>query len=167
MIDDGWRPGLIGEVIRHHGEFYAREWQFTGFFEAKVAGELAEFMQRYDATRDAIFSTYEDNTFLASVTIDGSDAALPDQTAHLRWFIASDASRGRGVGRALFAHAIGFVRSVGYERCYLTTFAGLDEARHLYERAGFKLVSEADAESWGTRVREQRFEWGAERASAI
>jgi RimJ/RimL family protein N-acetyltransferase len=41
----------------------------------------------------------------------------------------------------------------------LTTFAGLDAARALYERLGFRLVAEADGETWGTKVREQRFEW--------
>jgi len=42
----------------------------------------------------------------ASVTIDGSRTA--EEGAHLRWFIASDATRGRGVGRALLREALAF-----------------------------------------------------------
>jgi hypothetical protein len=41
---------------------------------------------------------------------------------------------------------------------YLNTFAGLDAARALYERAGFHLVDEIEGESWGRTMREQRFE---------
>ena len=35
---------------------------------------------------------------------------------------------------------------------------GLDAARRVYERAGFRMVGEAEGDTWGTRVREQRFE---------
>ena len=41
---------------------------------------------------------------------------------------------------------------------WLTTFAGLDAARALYERHGFRLVSESDIDQWSGGVREQRFE---------
>ena len=41
---------------------------------------------------------------------------------------------------------------------WLTSFRGLDPARALYERHGFRLVEEREAGSWGTSVLEQRFE---------
>jgi len=44
---------------------------------------------------------------------------------------------------------------------YLNTLAGLDAARALYERAGFRLVREIDAQTWGRAMHEQRFEWTA------
>jgi hypothetical protein len=40
----------------------------------------------------------------------------------------------------------------------LTTFAGLGAARALYERAGFQLVDETEADQWQGGVVEQRFE---------
>jgi hypothetical protein len=46
----------------------------------------------------------------------------------------------------------------GYGQIYLWTFAGLDPARHLYEKAGFTLVKERTGRQWGTEVEEQRFE---------
>jgi GNAT superfamily N-acetyltransferase len=67
--------------------------------------------------------------------------------------------RGRGLGRRLIEAAMGFCRRAGHRSVYLTTFAGLDAARALYEQQGFRLVAEADGETWSTRVREQRFEW--------
>jgi hypothetical protein len=44
---------------------------------------------------------------------------------------------------------------------YLTTFAGLDPARHLYEDFGFRLTDERRGTTWGPELVEQRFEWRA------
>ena len=40
---------------------------------------------------------------------------------------------------------------------WLTTFAGLEPARHLYESYGFTLKLEQEGEAWGTVVKEQEF----------
>ena len=158
MIHSGWKPGLVGEVIRAHGTYYAREWNFPAYFEAKVAREMGEFLTRL-ADRDALLSAWDGATFLGSLTIDGTDPALDPGQAHLRWFIMTDAARGRGIGRQLVQAGMDHLRAHGFASCYLTTFAGLDAARRLYELAGFTLTSEQEAESWGTRVREQLFTW--------
>ncbi len=77
-----------------------------------------------------------------------------------------DGLRGQGVGADLMARAVGFCDARGV-RCYLTTFAGLEAARALYERHGFKLTDEKAAETWGKRVREQLFERGAVAAGTV
>ena len=46
----------------------------------------------------------------------------------------------------------------GDGRVWLTTFAGLDAARALYERHGFVLTAERDVDQWSGGVREQVFE---------
>jgi hypothetical protein len=46
---------------------------------------------------------------------------------------------------------------VGASAVWLTTFAGLDAARALYERYGFALADESDADQWQGGVREQLF----------
>ena len=157
-ISAGWSPGAIGDVVGAHGRYYSRNWGFGAVFEAKVAGEMAAFVHRYDPDRDRLFMASSEAGFLASLTIDGSDPDLPPRQAHLRWFIAADAARGTGVGGALMGAAMDFLSSAGYRSCYLTTFKGLDPARRLYERHGFQLVSEAKDETWGVTVNEQRFE---------
>jgi len=81
--------------------------------------------------------------------------------AHLRWFICSDSARGTGLGKALLTAAIAFCRSRRYELAYLWTFAGLDTARHLYEKFGFRLVHEQRGAQWDVEVSEQRFEMRA------
>jgi GNAT superfamily N-acetyltransferase len=84
--------------------------------------------------------------------------------AHLRWFIISDERRGQGFGNALLTAGLDFCRQRRYERVYLWTFAGLDAARHLYEKHGFRLTEERRGQQWGTEVQEQRFEWRRPRA---
>jgi len=156
-IVPGYLPGAIGAVASLHAHFYAREHGFGAFFEAKVAGECAAFCARFDPARDGLWLLADSGRIVGSIAIDGADAG----GAHLRWFIVADEARGRGLGRRMIDAAMGFCRRAGHRHVYLTTFAGLDAARALYERHGFRLVSETEGETWGTTVREQRFEWNA------
>ncbi len=156
QIVTGYVPGLIGRLTELHATYYHGEWGFGSFFEAKVAGELAEFVGRYDAGRDCIWSAVHGGRIEASITIDGIHAHV--EGAHLRWFIASDAVRGTGVGGELVRRAMGFCRERGYPRVYLWTFRGLEAARCLYERAGFARVGSRTGRRWGTQVEEQRYE---------
>jgi GNAT superfamily N-acetyltransferase len=149
-------PGAIGRVAELHAAYYARQWGFGVFFEAKIAMEVAEFLSRYDARRDGFWTASLGGRIEGSITIDGLHAA--DAGAHLRWFIMSDALRGRGVGGRLVEAAVDFCRRSGYPRVYLWTFEGLHAARHLYEKAGFALAEQRRGAQWGTEVTEQRFE---------
>jgi len=155
-IAKGYIPGAIGRVAELHGTYYHTHWGFGLFFEAKVATELAEFLERYDAQRDGFWTARSEGRVEGSIAIDGSHAL--DGGAHLRWFIMSNTLRGRGVGNRLINAAIDFCRLQGYKRVYLWTFEGLNAARHLYEKAGFTLVEHHRGTQWGTEVTEQRFE---------
>ena len=148
-------PGAIGMVGRLHGEYYAREHGFGVLFESKVTREFAEFAARFDPARDGIWLVVDRSEVHGSIVIDGHGESAQ---AHLRWFILSDAIRGRGQGHRLMDAAMAFCRRAGYRCVYLNTFKGLDAARALYERAGFRLVSEQNGETWGHAVVEQRFE---------
>jgi hypothetical protein len=53
---------------------------------------------------------------------------------------------------------VSFCQDKKFTRVYLWTFEGLDAARHLYEKYGFKLVEEYEGTQWGTTVVEQKFE---------
>lgn len=155
-IHRGYMPGAIGRVVELHGAYYHAHWGFGAFFEAKVAGELAEFIGRYDEKRDGFWTATAGGRVEGSITVDGLRAER--EGAHLRWFIVSDAIRGQGVGRRLLDAAVDFCRVNGYPGIRLWTFAGLHAARHLYEQAGFALVEERRGAQWGTEVTEQRFE---------
>ncbi|MFP4168114.1 MAG: GNAT family N-acetyltransferase [Desulfonatronovibrionaceae bacterium] len=155
-IKPGYLPGVIGRMAEMHINYYHPNWGFGSYFEAKVAGDLAEFIQRYDPVRDGLWSIVHRGRIEGAIAIDGIDA--PSEGAHLRWFIVSRNLRGKGLGGRLLKRAVDFCMHCGYRQIYLWTFAGLDPARHLYEKAGFTLVKERTGRQWGTEVEEQRFE---------
>lgn len=156
-IVPGYLPGAIGAIAALHADYYGREHGFGVLFEARVAAECAAFCSRFDPARDGLWLLVDAGRILGSIAIDGGGAG----GAHLRWFIVADAVRGCGLGRRMLEAAMAFCRRAGHGSVHLATFAGLDAARALYERQGFRLVSEADGETWGATVREQRFEWSA------
>ena len=156
MISSGYVPGAIGRIAEMHGRYYAKHWRFDLFFEAKVATGLSEFLQRFDPDGDGFWTAAIENRIEGSIAIDGVTA--DSEGAHLRWFIISERLQGRGAGSLLIDKALHFCQRMAYRRVYLWTFDGLDAARHLYEKAGFKLVEQFSGTQWGPAVEEQRFE---------
>lgn len=155
-IVKGYVPGAIGRITELHGTYYQKHWGFGLFFESKVATGLAAFLERYDETSDGFWTVSLQGRIEGSIAIDGIDAQ--DKGAHLRYFILSDLVRGQGLGNQLIDTAVDFCRSQNYQRIYLWTFAGLDAARHLYEKAGFVLTDQRRGTQWGKEVQQQRFE---------
>jgi uncharacterized protein YhfF/RimJ/RimL family protein N-acetyltransferase len=159
-IVPGYLPGAIGAVATLHAGYYGPQHGFGAYFEAKVAREFSEFVARFDPARDGLWLAVDRGRVLGAVVVDGSEpASRAHGHAHLRWFILADELRGHGLGRRLLDHAMAYCRDRRAPLVYLNTFAGLDAARALYERAGFRLVQEVEAQTWGRSMREQRFEW--------
>ncbi len=156
-IVSGWHPGAIGDIVSLHGRYYALHWSFGPYFEAKVATELAEFVRHRHQSVSRLWCAIDDKERLGgSVAIDGGHGT--EASAHLRWFIVDDAHRGMGIGSRLLDTALVFCREQGFPSVHLWTFAGLHEARRLYESRGFVLGRELAGETWGTPVTEQRFD---------
>ncbi len=151
----GYVPGAIGRVAELHANYYSKAWDFGLYFEAKVAAELAEFLRRYDPARDGFWTAIQGGRVEGSIAIDAAKAGT--EGAHLRWFILSDALRGLGAGNRLMKEAVGLCRQRGYRSVFLWTFQGLEPARHLYEKFGFRLAQQIAGEQWGKRVLEQRY----------
>lgn len=155
-IVQGYLPGAIGRIAELHGVYYHQQWKFGLFFEAKIAIELSEFLKRYNESRDGFWTVLLNDRVEGAIIIDGMHNEK--EGAHLRWFIVSDALRGQCVGNQLIQTAINFCRNRSYDKIYLWTFEGLEAARHLYEKSGFRLVEEHKGSQWGTEVNEQKFE---------
>ncbi|MBX2854570.1 MAG: GNAT family N-acetyltransferase [Rhodobacteraceae bacterium] len=157
----GYRPGALGWAVQTQAQYYADAVGFNDFFEAKIASEAAAFLPRRDQPGCGFFLAVDGEDWLGSVVVDHSSGV--GALAKLRWFIVAPLAQGRGVGAALLERAIATVRESDAGGVMLETFAGLEAARKLYERAGFQLVEERAPDSnapatWGTPVREQRFE---------
>ncbi|WP_077033561.1 GNAT family N-acetyltransferase [Pelomonas sp. KK5] len=156
-VHEGYVPGCIGRVVGLHARYYAEHSGFGLPFEARVAAEMAAFLQRYEAGRDGLWLALDEaGEVQGSVALDGLHAG--EAGAHLRWFIVGDAARGTGIGRQLLARAVAHADRCGFGRIHLSTFAGLDAARHLYESQGFRLVQQQAGDQWGRVVEEQVFE---------
>ena len=149
-------PGSLGTIIALHGQHYAQNWGFGTFFEAKVAHELAAFAGRM-ASNDLVLLAYDDERLAASIVLDLNDPVSGERGGHLRWFICAERCRGTGIGRKLMDRAMSHADEHSNGNVWLTTFAGLEPARHLYESYGFALAHEQEGEAWGTVVTEQEF----------
>lgn len=154
-IEAGYRPGLVGECIALQAQHYAVASGFGVAFEAKIAGNMADFIGRLDSPKSQLWHARTPDRLLGCIAIDGED--LGENCAHLRWFIVDEAARGTGLGRALLARALDFCARHGFGQVVLWTFEGLDDARRLYEQNGFVLVEEQPGTQWGAEVVEQKF----------
>ena len=141
----GYKPGALGRIVELHGTYYAANWGLGLYFEGKVATELAAFLARFNPATDGAWFACEGEKVVGGIFIDGSDANAGGEGARLRWFILDPAYQGQGVGNRLVSAAVSFCDEKGFHRVYLTTFAGLHAARHLYEKHGFRLCAEVDA----------------------
>jgi GNAT superfamily N-acetyltransferase len=155
-IANSYVPGAIGRITELHGTYYQQHADFGLYFESKVACELSEFLRRYDSARDSIWLALSHGRIEGSIVIDGIEADT--EGAHLRWFIVSDSLCGNGVGSKLITIALDFCHIRKYKKIYLWTFEGLNAARHLYEKHGFRVTQQQRGNQWGSEVNEQRFE---------
>ncbi len=160
---EGYTPGSIGRVTEMHASYYSRHHGFGLFFEAMVAKELSELLGRYDPSRDGFWTAVSDGAVVGSVAVDGSTAET--KGGRLRFLIVAPEHQGRGIGNTLVSLAVDFCREKCFSKMYLTTFEGLDPARHLYEKAGFRLVNQQAGSHWGKPVIEQVFELSLARKS--
>lgn len=151
-----YRPGIIGDVVKLHAEYYAKHWEFDWRFETEVAGQLSEFIAEFDPASDGFWWAARDGDFAGAVAVDGSRSG-PGK-ARVRWFIVPESMQGEGVGARLFNEAMAFCRERRFDAVYLWTFAGLNAARALYDRYGFMLTDEEVNAAWGSEITAQRFE---------
>lgn len=138
QIVEHFIPGTIGSIVKLHGCYYAQNWGFGTFFEAKVAGDIAGFATRKIPT-DLFLLAIDDVGVAASMILDLNDSDSGQRGAHLRWFIAADRCRGTGIGRKLMGRAVNHAALHSGGKIWLTTFSGLEPARHLYEEFGLRL----------------------------
>ena len=73
----------------------------------------------------------------------------PNNQAQLRYFILDKTFRGIGLGKKLMGEWMDFFQERQYQSAYLFTTKGLDPAVSLYERHGFRKVSEKMTENFG------------------
>jgi DNA-binding MarR family transcriptional regulator/N-acetylglutamate synthase-like GNAT family acetyltransferase len=142
------QPGDMGWVIHRHGVLYADEYGFDERFEALVAQIAAEFIQKFDAKRERCWIAERDGAIVGSVFL----VKKTDRVAQLRLLLVEPSARGLGIGGRLVAECIRFARQAGYRKITLWTQSTLDAARHIYRKAGFRVVKRERHESFGHKL---------------
>ena len=147
------RPGDIGWVVSRHGALYAAEYGWDMHFEALVARIAADFIERFDARREACWIAERDGTPVGSVFLvqarDETTHAPRDGVAQLRMLLIEPAARGLGLGLALVNECERFARDAGYRKIVLWTNADLLAARGIYRKCGYRLVHSEQHHSFG------------------
>jgi DNA-binding MarR family transcriptional regulator/GNAT superfamily N-acetyltransferase len=142
------RPGDFGWIVKRHGELYAQEYQWTGPFEGLCAQITADFVNKFDPQRERCWIAEMNGENVGCVML-AKDSA---DVARIRLLLVDPKARGLGLGARLTDECIAFARRSGYKKITLWTHSVLTAARHIYEKAGFKLVRSENHESWGRPV---------------
>lgn len=139
------RPGDMGWVVHRHAVLYAQEHGWDERFEALVAGIVAKFIERYDPKRERCWIAEKDGEIVGSAFI----VAHSKTVAQLRLMLVEPKARGLGIGTRLVDECVRFARDTGYRKVTLWTNSILLAARHIYKKAGFRLVHRERHRSFG------------------
>lgn len=147
------RSGDMGWVIARHGALYAQEYGWDNRFEALVARIAADFIDRFDAEREACWIAERaghniGSVFLVQARDEHTQQPLPD-CAQLRMLLVEPEARGLGLGLSLVKECEAFARARGYRRITLWTNSLLLAARNIYQRRGYRLIQSEPHHSFG------------------
>jgi DNA-binding MarR family transcriptional regulator/GNAT superfamily N-acetyltransferase len=142
------RPGDFGWIVSRHAELYAQEYGWTEPFEGLCAQIVADFVNKYDPKRERCWIAEMNGENVGTVML-VKDA---DDVARLRLLLVDPKARGLGLGMRLTDECVKFARAKGYKKITLWTHSILTAARHIYEKAGFKLTSSEKRHTWGQDV---------------
>ena len=141
-------PGDFGWIVKRHAEIYAQEYGWTAPFEGLCAQIVADFSNKNDPKRERCWIAALDNENVGCVFLVQDSAKV----ARIRLLLVDPKARGLGLGARLVDECVRFARRAGYKKITLWTHSVLKAARHIYQKAGFRLMRTERHRSWGRPV---------------
>jgi len=141
-------PGDFGWIVKRHAELYGEEYGWVAPFEGVCAQIVADFVNTSDPERERCWIAEIDGENAGSIML----VKDSEEVARIRLLLLDPAARGLGLGTRLVDECIRFARGAGYRRITLWTHSVLTAARHIYEKAGFRLTRTETHRSWGRPV---------------
>jgi DNA-binding MarR family transcriptional regulator/GNAT superfamily N-acetyltransferase len=141
-------PGDFGWIVKRHAELYALEYKWLEPFEGVCAQIVADYVNNHDAKRERCWIAETDGENVGCIFV----AKDSDEVARIRLLLVDPKARGLGLGARLTEEAVRFARKAGYKKMTLWTHSVLKAARHIYQKAGFKLTRSEKHKSWGQPV---------------
>ena len=141
-------PGDFGWIVTRHAELYAQEYGWVMPFEGVCAQIVADFVNNHDRKRERCWIAELDGEKVGTIML-VKDA---EHVARIRLLLLEPQARGIGLGARLVDECIRFARRAGYKKITLWTHSVLTAARHIYQKAGFKLTRAERHRSWGKPV---------------
>ena len=151
------RPPQVGDfgwIVHRQATLYAQEYGWNGEFEALLIEITGKFIHNFKPKREKCWVADKGGRIQGAVFAVEDDA----ETAKLRMLYVEPEARGSGLGARFVDEVIAFARGAGYRRLTLWTNDNLAAARRLYQKAGFRLVSEERHESFGHQLTGQFWE---------
>ena len=142
------RPHQVGDmgwIVHRQAMLYAQEYGYNEEYEALVAEIVAKFIQHYDTKRERCWIAEKDGEVVGSIFL----VAKSKTRSKLRLLYVEPSARGLGIGSRLVAECVRFAKQAGYKKMLLWTQNDLDAARHIYKRAGFRVVEKKHHHSFG------------------
>ena len=141
-------PGDFGWIVQRNAELYLQEYGWRSPFEGVCAQIVADFANNYDPKRERCWIAEMDGENVGTVMLVKDRPGV----ARVRLLLVDPKARGLGLGARLVDECVRFARCAGYRKITLWTHSVLTAARHIYEKAGFKLMRSEPHESWGRPV---------------
>jgi DNA-binding MarR family transcriptional regulator/GNAT superfamily N-acetyltransferase len=141
-------PGDFGWIVKRHAELYAKEYRWREPFEGLCAQIVADFANNYDRKRERCWIAEMDGENVGCIFLAKDSATV----ARIRLLLVDPGARGLGLGARLVDECLRFARRAGYKKITLWTHSVLSAARHIYQKAGFKLMRTERHNSWGRPV---------------
>ena len=141
-------PGDFGWIVKRHAELYAQEYRWTGAVRGRVRADRRRLRQQIRCEARALLDRRDGRR---ECRLDHAGEGHGD-VARIRLLLVDPKARGLGLGARLDDECIRFARRAGYKKITLWTHSVLTAARHIYQKAGFKLMRTERHKSWGRPV---------------